>query len=239
MIKRIEKGDLVSLVFINSISDAKVNITDYSSQEFTAQDISNQEKSASSEISECYRNLTDAFFEKEADILPSHCSLINHHISLKNDSKLVYDLIYHLSKLEFKVLEKYIKKYLKKRFIHSFTSSFDSSVLFVKKLDSSLRLCVDYRALNRMTVKNHYLISLISEIMNRIKSVTSRFLSSSIFWTSSTDSALPRAMKERQLSAFDMIILSIWLCSLIFAMLQQSFKHISMILFAIIWMIFA
>ncbi len=40
-------------------------------------------------------------------------------------------------------------------------------MLFVKKLNESLRLCVNYRDLNEITVKNNYLLSLLSETLNR------------------------------------------------------------------------
>jgi len=40
-------------------------------------------------------------------------------------------------------------------------------VLFVKKLNESLRLCVNYRDLNEITVKNNYSLSLLSETLNR------------------------------------------------------------------------
>jgi len=46
---------------------------------------------------------------------------------------------------------------------------FGSPILFVKKPDSSLRLCVDYRRFNAMTVKNRYPLPLISELIDRIK----------------------------------------------------------------------
>jgi hypothetical protein len=91
---------------------------------------------------------------------------------LEEGSKPVYGPIYNLSELELKALKVYVETKLKKGFIRPSTSPFGSPVLFVKKADGSLRLCVDYRALNRMTVKNRYPIPLMSEIMDRIKGAT-------------------------------------------------------------------
>ena len=51
-------------------------------------------------------------------------------------------------------------------------SSFGAPVLFVKKKDGSLRLCVNYRALNRMTIKNRYPRPLISELLDLVKGAT-------------------------------------------------------------------
>src|SRR5437762_10183482 len=46
---------------------------------------------------------------------------------------------------------------------------FSSPVLFVKKPDGSLRLCVDYRKLNEITIKNRYALPLMSELFDRLK----------------------------------------------------------------------
>ena len=45
-------------------------------------------------------------------------------------------------------------------------------MLFILKKDGILRLCIDYRSLNKITVKNRYPFPLISEILDRIKSYT-------------------------------------------------------------------
>ena len=42
-------------------------------------------------------------------------------------------------------------------------------ILFVKKKDNILRLCVNYRDLNLVIIKNHYLLSLIDEFLNHLK----------------------------------------------------------------------
>ena len=44
-----------------------------------------------------------------------------------------------------------------------------SPVFFIKKKDGTLRLVQDYRALNAMTVKNKYLLPLISELINKLR----------------------------------------------------------------------
>src|SRR6185437_10404 len=43
-----------------------------------------------------------------------------------------------------------------------------ASILFVSKKDDSLRLCVDYRGLNNITVKNRYPLPLVNELLNRL-----------------------------------------------------------------------
>ena len=68
-----------------------------------------------------------------------------------------------------RVLKKYIEKNLKKEFIKSSEFSAEYSILFAPKKNDKLRLCVDYRQLNNITVKNRYTLPLIFEFQNRIE----------------------------------------------------------------------
>ncbi|CAL9078479.1 unnamed protein product, partial [Musa textilis] len=52
--------------------------------------------------------------------------------------------------------------------IRSSKAPFGAPVLFQKKQDGSLRLCVDYRALNKVTVKNKYPIPLIADLFDQL-----------------------------------------------------------------------
>jgi hypothetical protein len=67
------------------------------------------------------------------------------------------------------VLREYINENLKKRYIRPSTLSARYPVLFVPKLNGKLRMCVDYRQLNTITVKNRYTLSLIHEMQDKIK----------------------------------------------------------------------
>src|SRR5947207_9826943 len=156
MIKYIEIDDLISLIFIQSLSFVVINALD-----------SDFIKLITSKILDYYQNLFEVFFKKESEFLSSHRDHLNHHISLKKNVKSIFDLIYNLFKLEFKVFKEYIQDKLKKELIHSFISSFDFSILFIKKFDDNLCLYVDYRVLNHMIIKNYYFISLITKIMHR------------------------------------------------------------------------
>ncbi|KAI0993387.1 Transposon Tf2-6 polyprotein [Podosphaera aphanis] len=69
---------------------------------------------------------------------------------------------------ELTALREWLQENLKKGFIRPSTSPCASPVLFVKKPGGSLRLCMDYRSLNSITVKNRYPIPLISETLDRL-----------------------------------------------------------------------
>ena len=57
---------------------------------------------------------------------------------------------------------------LSKGFIRASSLLAGAPILFVKKLDGSFRLCVDYRGLNAGTIKNRYLLPLIRETLMRL-----------------------------------------------------------------------
>ena len=63
------------------------------------------------------------------------------------------------------MLKKYIKENLEKGFIRPSSSPASSPVLFVRKPGGGLRFCVDYRALNDLTIKNRYPIPRIHETL--------------------------------------------------------------------------
>jgi hypothetical protein len=66
-----------------------------------------------------------------------------------------------------KILKNYLNKNLKRGYIQYFINSVDASILFVFKKDGELRLYVDYRDLNKITIKNRHSLLLIKEILDR------------------------------------------------------------------------
>ena len=114
-----------------------------------------------------YHEFADLFSKKEADMLPPHRPY-DHQIPLEPGTTPPFGSIYSMSPAELEVLRKYIEENLKKGFIRHSQSSCGASVLFVKKADGGLRLCVDYRGLNKITIKNRYPLPLIAELLERI-----------------------------------------------------------------------
>ena len=116
-----------------------------------------------------YDEFADVFELKNCQKLTPHRPGVDHEIPIVPNAKLVYGSIYNLSETELKALKDYIDSMVAKGFIRPSKSPFGSPVLFVKKPDGSLRLCVDYRKLNDITIKNRYALPLISELFDRLK----------------------------------------------------------------------
>ncbi|WRX22761.1 zinc finger protein [Theobroma cacao] len=76
---------------------------------------------------------------------------------------------YRMAPTELKELKVQLKELVDKGFIRSSTSPWGASILFVKKKDDTLRLCIDYRQLNRMTIKNKYLLPRIDDLFDQLQ----------------------------------------------------------------------
>ena len=115
-----------------------------------------------------YKDYVDVFGKDRAETLAPHWP-IDHAIDLEPGYKLPYGRIYNLSEFELKTLKAYIETNLASGFIQRSSSPAAAPILFAKKKDGGLRLCVDYRALNLGTVKNRYPLPLISELLDRVR----------------------------------------------------------------------
>ena len=100
----------------------------------------------------------------------------NYIIDLIDEAELSHDFIYSFFENEFKVLKAYIDKHLANDFIKYLQLSVETLILFVRKKNDFFRLCVNYRDLNDLTIKNRYLLSFIDESLNRLSDVK-RFIS--------------------------------------------------------------
>jgi hypothetical protein len=119
----------------------------------------------SSELPEKYWEFGDVFSEKEISQLADH-SLIHYTINI-GDAIFLYKFIYKLSETELKVLKKYLNENLEREYIQYFINPAGAPILFILKKDGSLRLYVNYRDLNKITVKNRHSLSLVGETLNR------------------------------------------------------------------------
>ncbi|SPC63716.1 uncharacterized protein UHOD_11307 [Ustilago sp. UG-2017b] len=115
-----------------------------------------------------YHQYLDVFSRVEADKLPPHRTY-DHPIPLEEGKYPPFGPIYSLSEHELKTLREYLEENLAKGLISPSDSPAASPILFVKKKDGSLCLCVDYRGLNRITIHNRYPLPLIDELLDRLR----------------------------------------------------------------------
>lgn len=118
-------------------------------------------------VPEHIHNLLPAWDAREADKLPPYRAC-DHKIELLPRKLLPARPLYNMSEDELLVLRKFLDENLAKGFIRASVSPAASPVLFVKKLGGGLRFCVDYRALNTITIKNRYPLPLIQESLARL-----------------------------------------------------------------------
>ena len=73
-----------------------------------------------------------------------------------------------MSPSELAEVRRQLDEYLSKGWIRPSTSPFGAPILFVRKKDNTLRMCIDYRALNRLTVLDKYPLPRIDDLLDRL-----------------------------------------------------------------------
>ncbi|XP_050895726.1 uncharacterized protein LOC127102399 [Lathyrus oleraceus] len=77
--------------------------------------------------------------------------------------------LYRMASLELRELKDQLEELLTKHFIRPSVSPWGAPVLLVKKNDGSMRLCIDYRQLNKVTIKNKYPLPRIDNLLDQLK----------------------------------------------------------------------
>lgn len=115
-----------------------------------------------------YKEFQDVFNKQNADQLPPSRPY-DCPIDLLPGAPIPYGRVFPLSETELTHLKEYITDSLAKGFIRPSTSPAGAGIFFVGKKDGGLRPCIDYRALNNITIKNRYPLPLIPELLDRLK----------------------------------------------------------------------
>ncbi len=120
----------------------------------------------------CQRQMLSAYRDVFPDELPPGLPPsrdIDHRIELIPGSVPPSRPTYRLSAAELEELRKQLAELTAAGFIQPSKSPFGAPILFVKKKDGSMRMCVDYRALNNITIKNSYPLPRIDELFDRLQ----------------------------------------------------------------------
>jgi hypothetical protein len=119
-----------------------------------------------SSIPEDYHEFTDVFSKGKADMLPPHRSSVDLKIDIENGAPPPPSRMYSLSGTELEALHTFIEEHIHIGFICPSNSPHGAPILFVRKKDGSLLLCVDYQGLNKSTKKDRYPLPLISDLLD-------------------------------------------------------------------------
>jgi hypothetical protein len=119
------------------------------------------------EISFQYFAFQDIFFKIKAHKFFEH-DFHDHVIEILLSRNSFFNSIYNLSATKLKILKNYIDEYMKKSFIIKFMLSAKIFILFVKKTNDKLCLCVNDKKLNEIIIKNKYSLFFINENLNKL-----------------------------------------------------------------------
>ena len=109
---------------------------------------------------------SDVFSKELRRLSPSRKIYLS--IDLVSDTKPISRAPYRMAPTELKELKAQLQELLDKGAIRSSVSPWGAPVLFVKKKDGIIRLCVDYRQLNRVTIKNKYPLPRIDDLFDQL-----------------------------------------------------------------------
>ena len=109
----------------------------------------------------------DVFPEELPSGLPPQRA-VDHRIELEPGHPPPHRRHYRLSLAETTEMKKQLEELLEKGYIRPSKSPFGAPVLFVPKKDGGYRMCIDYRALNAITVKNRYPLPRIDELLDQL-----------------------------------------------------------------------
>jgi hypothetical protein len=94
---------------------------------------------------------------------------IEFSIDLMPGTQPIHKAPYRMAPTELRELKEQLQELLDRGFIRPSVSPWGAPVLFVKKKDGSMRMCIDYRELNKVTIKNKYPLPRIDDLFDQLK----------------------------------------------------------------------
>ena len=116
-------------------------------------------------VTDEFHEYADVFSKSRANELAQHRPY-DLKIELEEGAEPPVGRMYSLSDRELQALRQFLDENLAAGFIRPSRSSHGAPILFAKKKDGSLRLCVDFRGLNKLSKKDRYPLPLISDLLN-------------------------------------------------------------------------
>ena len=126
-----------------------------------------EQQSAVQGIRELVHEFSVVFLEDLPAVLPPDRGL-GHAIPLQQNASVPASKIYRLSKPQREEMERQIKALLLTGWIRPSSSPYGSPILYVRKKDGSMRMYVDYRVVNKMTMKSSYTLPRIDDLLDKL-----------------------------------------------------------------------
>ena len=150
-LQKMVASDAVASFFHLRVLEEDMNSVEYQLQPTEVQEILNR---------------FSKIFEEPRELPP--CRTVDHHIHLLVGAEPVSVRPYKYPRFQKEEIEKLVEEMLQSGVIRDSHSAFSSPILLVKKKDGGWRFCVDYRALNTITVKDKFPIPTIEEILDEL-----------------------------------------------------------------------
>ena len=125
-------------------------------------------------------------FSNELPRLPSHRD-VDFTIELHPRTSPISMTPHRMAPVELQEIKVQLQELFDKGFIRSSTSPWGALVLFAKKKDKTLRLCIAYRHLSRVTIKNRYPLSRINDLFDQLRGARGLLQDRSLHWLSSIE----------------------------------------------------
>ncbi|SJL18203.1 uncharacterized protein ARMOST_21781 [Armillaria ostoyae] len=165
--EELEDGDMI--LAINMEEELVIRAVHHANDLAAAAHTDKPKKTFEEMVPPDYCSFHDLFSKENFDELPERKPW-DHAIKLIPNAKSTLDCkVYLLNQDEQEQLDKFLDENLESGCICKSKSPFTSPFFFVKKKDSSLRPIQDYCKLNEMTIKNRYLLPLISELIDKLQ----------------------------------------------------------------------
>ena len=176
-VKLVGKKEFAAAAFNLEHETYVFHIASFSSTPLTSLDVHPSHRSqvsgliteeAPTKVPAKYSDFANVFSPDLASKLPKHTRINGYAIELVDGQQPPYGPIYSLGPMELETVKAYIESNLANGFIRPSKSPAGAPILFDRKSDSFLRLCVNYQGLNNLTIKNWYPFPLIGELLDRL-----------------------------------------------------------------------
>ncbi|CAI5460826.1 unnamed protein product [Closterium sp. Yama58-4] len=190
-----------------------------------------EEEKPSSELPAAVKEVLEQYKDIMPDDLPTGvppARTHEHEIVEEPGAKPVSRAPYRLSPTELTDMKKQIEYLLDRQLIRPSTSPYGAPVLFTPKPDGSLRMCIDYRALNKQTVKNKYPIPRIDDLLDQLRGATvfSKLDLRSSYWQiKMADNSIHKTAFRTRYGSYEYLVMPFGLCNAP-ATFQAEMNHI-------------